>query len=161
MHESHGQDVLAELGYENKDVKLGPLVGALGGLVALIVVSIFGILWFYDFTSPRYAMDKGKPRWETERKLPPNPQVQADPKKEMVLYYKAEAPYLASLESAKRAASGSTSESAHAVVGHSAGSYPGSGDYAGSASPSHAESGHEGGASHAPVPSDPDGATEH
>ena len=161
MHESHGQDVLADLGYENKDVKLGPLVGALGGLVALIVVSIFGILWFYDFTSPRYAMDKGKPRWETERKLPPNPQVQADPKEEMVLYYKAEAPYLASLESAKRAASGAKSESGHAAVGHSEDSYPGSGDYAGSGKPSHAESGHEGGASHGPVPSHADGATEH
>ncbi|MFM7323032.1 MAG: hypothetical protein ACKO5K_16150 [Armatimonadota bacterium] len=128
MHDSHGgQDVLADLGYENKDVKLAPLMGALGGLVALIVVSIFGILWFYDFTSPRYEMDKGKPRWETERKLPPHPQIQADPKEEMVLYYKAEAPYVKSLEAAKRAAAGSGSE-AHSTS-HEGKSYPGSGDY--------------------------------
>ncbi len=128
MHEPQGgHDVLADLGYESKDVKLPPLVGALGGLAALIVVSIFGILWFYDFTSPRYEQDKGKPRWETERKLPPNPQVQADPKKEMVLYYKAEAAYLKSLEAAKKAAAGG-GESTHGAS-HGSNSYPGSGDY--------------------------------
>lgn len=134
MHEPNtGQDLLTELGYEATDVRLRPIMGALAGLAALIIVSIFGILWFYDFTSPRYAMDKGKPRWETERKLPPHPQVQALPKEEMSLFLKAQEPALAVIEKAKadmasRGIAGVTGGAAHEGFSDD---YPGSGRFGG------------------------------
>lgn len=133
MHD-HGssQGSLVELGYEHRDIQLKPLAMALFGLIALIVVSILGILWFYDFTSPRYAQDKGKPRWETERKLPPHPQLQSFPKDEMAMYLKAEGAYGASLSSAKvKAAAAGISGVTDADVSPSETKkgFPGSGDF--------------------------------
>jgi len=133
MHDSgSSQGTFVELGYEHRDIQLKPIAGALFALIALIVVSILGILWFYDFTSPRYAQDKGKPRWETERKLPPHPQVQSFPKDEMAMYLKAEAGYAASLSSAKeKAASSGISGVKDADVAPAPESkgFPGSGDF--------------------------------
>jgi len=92
-------------------------------------------MWFYDFTSPRYTQDIGKPRWETEHKVPPHPQLQVYPKEEMSLYIKAEDPYRASVEKSKaamasRGISGIADSSASS--GHDAGTpdFPGSGNFA-------------------------------
>lgn len=152
MHDSgSSSNPLVELGYEHRDVQLRPLVIALLGLVGLIVVSILGILWFYDFTAPRYAQDKGKPRWETERKLPPHPQLQSFPKDEMSMYLKAEDPYRASLskavaDSAAKGISG-IDDSDVAPAMESKG-YPGSGDFDGSGSENKSGAPTEGAGSH-------------
>jgi hypothetical protein len=133
MHDSGAsQGARVELGYEHRDIQLKPLAFALFGLIGLIVVSILGILWFYDFTSPRYAQDKGKPRWETERKLPPHPQLQSFPKDEMSMYLKAEDAYAGSLAKAKASAaakgiSGVTDADVAPVAEKH--SFPGSGDF--------------------------------
>lgn len=88
------------VGYEHTDVKLAPLVLSFGGLVGLFVVASAGMMWFFDFTKPKYASDANVPGWSVERKLPAHPQLQANPKEEMNLFKEAEKPYSDRIESA-------------------------------------------------------------
>ncbi len=88
------------VGYEHSDVKLAPLVLAFGGLVGLFVGSSAAMMWFLNFTAPKYASDVNVPGWSVERKLPAHPQLQTNPKEEMNLFKEAEAPYGKRIESA-------------------------------------------------------------
>lgn len=88
------------VGYEHTDVKLAPLVLSFGGLVGLFVVASAGMMWFFNFTKPKYASDANVPGWSVERKLPAHPQLQANPKEEMNLFKEAEKPYSERIESA-------------------------------------------------------------
>ena len=100
MHKSDSKNPGYVVGYEHTDVKMGPLVLAFGGLVGLFVTSSAAMLWFLNFTSPKYASDVNVPGWSVERKLPAHPQLQANPKEEMNLFKEAEAPYGKRIESA-------------------------------------------------------------
>ena len=51
------------VGYEHSDVKLAPLVLAFGGLVGLFVGSSAAMMWFLNFTAPKYASDVNVPGW--------------------------------------------------------------------------------------------------
>lgn len=102
MHEPDvASDLLADMGYETRDVRLQPLIVALAGLAMLIMVSSLFCLWFYRFTSPKFVEEQALPKWITQRRLPPNPQVQAYPKDEIKVFYQAQDPKLAALEKAK------------------------------------------------------------
>ena len=100
MHKSDSKNPGYIVGYEHSDVKMGPLVLAFGGLVGLFVTSSAAMMWFLNFTSPKYASDVNVPGWSVERKLPAHPQLQANPKEEMNLFKEAEAPYGKRIESA-------------------------------------------------------------
>ena len=100
MHKSDSKNSGYVVGYEHTDVKMGPLVLAFGGLVGLFVTSSAAMMWFLNFTSPKYASDVNVPGWSVERKLPAHPQLQANPKEEMNLFKEAEAPYGKRIESA-------------------------------------------------------------
>jgi hypothetical protein len=83
-------NLLAQMGYETRDVILRPLVVALGGLLALIVATLIFMFFLYQFFIPDWAK-VGKPGLpSTARRLPPNPQLQADPKRDMVIFREAE-----------------------------------------------------------------------
>lgn len=100
MHKQDSSDSGFVVGYEHTDVKLGPLVLSLGGLIGLFVVASAAMMWFFNFTKPKYTSDNNVPGWSVERKLPAHPQVQANPKEEMNLFKEAEAPYSKRIESA-------------------------------------------------------------
>jgi hypothetical protein len=100
MHNPDSSNKAYVVGYEHTDVKLAPLVLAFGGLVGLFVVASAGMMWFFNFTKPKYASDSNVPGWSVERKLPAHPQLQANPKEEMNLFKEAEAPYSKRVESA-------------------------------------------------------------
>jgi hypothetical protein len=100
MHKPESTNKGFIVGYEHSDVKLAPLVLAFGGLVGLFVASSAAMMWFLNFTQPKYASDASVPGWSVERKLPAHPQLQANPKEEMNLFKEAEAPYGKRIESA-------------------------------------------------------------
>lgn len=142
MHEPDAtHDLLAELGYETRDIRLKPLITALCGLVLLILVSCLFCMLFYRFTSPKYREEQTLPKWVTERRLPPNPQLQSFPKDELRVYYSALDPKVQALEKAK------ADMTAEGIAGLTGGSqpesfhdnYPGSGKFG---APSHGEAGH-------------------
>lgn len=136
MHEPDvAHNLLVDLGYEVKDVRLKPLISALCSLILLILVSCLFCLYFYLWTSPKYPTEANAPKWITERRLPPNPQVQAYPKDEITLFYKAQDPATSVLEKAKADAA------AEGIAGMTGGAtpevfksdFPGSGKFAGAA----------------------------
>lgn len=100
MHKHDAPKPNHVVGYEHTDVKLAPLVLSFGGLVGLFVVASAGMMWFFNFTKPKYASDANVPGWSVERKLPAHPQLQANPKEEMNLFKEAEKPYSERIESA-------------------------------------------------------------
>ncbi|MFM7188541.1 MAG: hypothetical protein ACKO14_12065 [Armatimonadota bacterium] len=100
MHKHDSPTKEYVVGYEHTDVKLAPLVLSFGGLVGLFVVASAGMMWFFNFTKPKYASDANVPGWSVERKLPAHPQLQANPKEEMNLFKEAEKPYSERIESA-------------------------------------------------------------
>jgi hypothetical protein len=100
MHKPDSSSRGYVVGYEHTDVKLAPLVLSFGGLVGLFVVASAAMMWFFNFTKPKYASDANVPGWSVERKLPAHPQLQANPKEEMNLFKEAEAPYGKRIESA-------------------------------------------------------------
>jgi hypothetical protein len=100
MHKPDSSKQGYVVGYEHTDVKLAPLVLSFGGLVGLFVVASAAMMWFFNFTKPKYASDANVPGWSVERKLPAHPQLQANPKEEMNLFKEAEAPYGKRIESA-------------------------------------------------------------
>lgn len=100
MHKHDSPTQSHVVGYEHTDVKLAPLVLSFGGLVGLFVVASAAMMWFFNFTKPKYASDANVPGWSVERKLPAHPQLQANPKEEMNLFKEAEKPYNERIESA-------------------------------------------------------------
>jgi hypothetical protein len=128
MHKSDSKNAGYVVGYEHTDVKMGPLVLAFGGLVGLFVTSSAAMMWFFNFTKPKYASDANVPGWSVERKLPAHPQLQANPKEEMNLFKEAEKPYSERIESAMDAVSkqGISGVSGNEPVSSFKTEYPGS-----------------------------------
>lgn len=149
MHNQDSPSQRSVVGYEHTDVKLAPLVLSFGGLVGLFVVASAGMMWFFNFTKPKYASDSNVPGWSVERKLPAHPQLQANPKEEMNLFKEAEAPYSKRIETAigavaKQGISGVPGNEAQSAFKSE---YPGSRSASGSSSEhveeSHSDSGHD------------------
>ena len=136
------------VGYEHTDVKLAPLVLSFGGLVGLFVVASAGMMWFFNFTKPKYASDANVPGWSVERKLPAHPQLQANPKEEMNLFKEAEKPYTERIESAidvvaKQGISGvAGNEPASSFTTEYPGSRSGNAGISGHGSEEHSDAGH-------------------
>ncbi len=84
------QDQLAKLGYETRDIALNTLSRWLVGLFAFIAVAAFGTLGLYKLLVPTYAETERVSPLEHVRTYPPNPQLQARPKRDMIDYRAAE-----------------------------------------------------------------------
>lgn len=134
----HGNNInegtIKELGYEHRDVNLVAIVRWMMIFAAFVVVSILTIQFLaYPFFTPDWKkLEREVPSFVTQKRVPPYPQVQGDPKLDMEVFKAAEEPLHASLEKAKetlaaRGIAGMTGGVAK-KEGHS---FPGSGDYEG------------------------------
>lgn len=85
------QNVKAALGYETRDIALNTLSRWLIGLFTFIAVATFGSLGLYKLLVPTYAETERVSPLEHIRTYPPNPQLQARPKRDMIEYRAAEA----------------------------------------------------------------------
>ena len=148
MHKQDSSEKGYVVGYEHTDVKLAPLVLSFGGLVGLFVMASAAMMWFFNFTKPKYSSDTNVPGWSVERKFPAHPQVQANPKEEMNLFKEAEAPYSKRIESALNVVA---QQGISGVAGNEPSSafktsYPGSRSVGGSSHAEHATEEHSEGA---------------
>ncbi|MES2462845.1 MAG: hypothetical protein V4671_19860 [Armatimonadota bacterium] len=83
-------DQLARLGYETRDIALNTLSRWLVGLFIFIAVAIFGTLGLYKALVPTWSeVEKMSPIAHV-RTYPPNPQLQARPRRDMIEYRGAE-----------------------------------------------------------------------
>lgn len=83
-------DQLAKMGYETRDIALNTLSRWLVGLFVFIGVATFGSLGLYNLLVPNYAETERVSPMEHVRTYPPNPQLQARPKRDMIDYRAAE-----------------------------------------------------------------------
>jgi hypothetical protein len=84
------QDQLARLGYETRDIALNTLVRWLIGLFVFMGVAGLGAYGLYNlFVQPYQEISVQSPL-EFVRTYPPNPQIQARPKRDMIEYRAAE-----------------------------------------------------------------------
>jgi hypothetical protein len=80
-------DLLVKLGYDTRDVPLQPLVRWLGGLAMLIVVATLIGFGLFKWLVPSYSeLTSGSPL-PYVRLLPPNPEIQVRPRRDMIDYW--------------------------------------------------------------------------
>jgi hypothetical protein len=102
IHRSHGGghgghgggshpsvEILSQMGYETRDVSVPALLRWGGVLLVFIVVSTVGSRVLYNFVVPTYADELNQPI-RHQRRVPPFPQVQPNPKSDMMAYRTAE-----------------------------------------------------------------------
>jgi hypothetical protein len=126
------KNLLAELGYETRDIDIGKTLIGIGALFVFVAVTCGVSVAFYRWLEPPYK-EYERPAFAAKRKLPPLPQIQAKPKEEIRYYHEANDRVVeaSAIEQAKEqmAASGISG----VTVGkerEEGKSYPGSGDYA-------------------------------
>jgi hypothetical protein len=92
--EHHGpvvsREELAKMGYETRDIALNTLSRWCIGLFVFIGVATFGTLGLYKLLVPTYAEIEHASPLEYVRNYPPNPQLQARPKRDIIEYRAAE-----------------------------------------------------------------------
>ena len=136
----HGNNIndgtVKELGYDHRDVNLVAIVRWVSIFAVFVIVSILIIQFIiYPFFTPDWKkLERDVPTFVTKTRTPPFPQVQADPKLDMEVFKAAEEPLHKGIEAAKetlatRGISGVTGAS----VKEEHHSYPGSGEYKGTA----------------------------
>jgi hypothetical protein len=128
---STDKNLLAELGYETRDIDIGKSLVGVVGLFVFVAVACGATIVLFNFLKPPYT-EYERPAFAAKRKLPPLPQIQHWPKEEMRYYQQAtdESVEASSIEKAKEEmiASGiSGVKSSRASEGPK--SYPGSGKY--------------------------------
>ena len=137
MHESKtNEGTIVELGYDHRDINLVQIVRWMSIFTAFVIISIFAALAFYKAFTPDWNKEERVlPAYVTKPRVPPFPQVQADPKLDIAVYQAAEAPKREALLKVKEAAAtrgisgvGAATQAAEKE------SFPGSGDYKGHAS---------------------------
>jgi hypothetical protein len=83
-------NLLAQMGYETRDVILRPLVMSLLALLVFIVVSLVSMFFLYQAFIPNWAKVGQPVTPPAARRLPPHPQIQAEPKQDMAIFRIAE-----------------------------------------------------------------------
>ncbi len=96
------KNLLAELGYETRDIDIGKSLIGILGLFVFVAVSCAASVVLFNFLKPPYK-EYQRPAFAARRKLPPLPQIQHWPKEEMRYYQEAtdEAVEASSIEKAK------------------------------------------------------------
>jgi hypothetical protein len=83
-------NLLAQMGYETRDVLLRPVIVALVTLFFFIFLTLGATAVIYSIFIPNWAK-LGRPAAPpAARRLPPHPQLQAEPKHDMALFRRAE-----------------------------------------------------------------------
>jgi hypothetical protein len=136
MHGSNdvNEGTIPELGYDHRDVNLKAIVFWMSIFAAFVVVSIAAIQFLaYPFFTPDWKkLEKEVPAYVTAPRIPPYPQVQADPKLDMEVFKASEESKHEALNKAKEelAARGLAGVTANTPLAEEK-SYPGSGKYIG------------------------------
>ena len=126
------KNLLADLGYETRDIDIGKTMIGIFALFVFVIVTSGATIVLYRWLEPPYK-EYQRPAFAAKRKLPPLPQIQHKPKDEMRYYHEAadKAVSASAIEQAKE------QMAAAGISGVTAGkereegkSYPGSGDYA-------------------------------
>ena len=99
MRKSHGGghdapkdnvDLLSQMGYENRDISLNAIIGWIAGLFVFIAVITAGTIGIYNiFVPPSTELERVSPL-ASVRRVPPYPQLQTAPKRDMMEYRQAE-----------------------------------------------------------------------
>ena len=139
-------DLLAQMGYETRDVAFRTLAGWIAALFAFAIGTSFVMAWTFRWFAPDVNEVQKQHAYPLAfvRRLPPNPQIQADPKRDMKIYHAGEDASITQLHWANEAktkvnipidramdemaAKGISGISGSAKTEFSP-SYPGSGDY--------------------------------
>lgn len=134
MHSSNvDEGTIPELRYDHRDINMAQIVKWVSIFLAFVVICIFAAMASYKFFTPDWKKEeRALPLYVTKPRVPPFPQLQADPKLDMELYKAAEAQQLGALARVKKEAA----ERGISGVGSRTGSdekvsFPGSGDYKG------------------------------
>jgi hypothetical protein len=75
------------LGYEERDIRLRPILWAGVSLIVVTIVVLVGLWWLFDYFTERRAQVAGPPVptaplvWP--RQLPPGPRLQTDPHRDL------------------------------------------------------------------------------
>jgi hypothetical protein len=97
-HGTHGDspgtpvspNLLAQMGYETRDVALRPIMLSIVTLFVFIFLTLLVSAGIYQIFIPNWAK-LGRPvAPPAARRLPPHPQIQAEPKHDMALFRRAE-----------------------------------------------------------------------
>lgn len=134
MHQSNlNEGTIPELRYDHRDINMVEIVKWVSIFLAFVIICIFAAMASYEFFTPDWKKEeRALPAYVTKPRVPPFPQLQADPRLDMEVFKAAEIPKREALAKIKDAAatrgiSGVGSESKAAEKE----SYPGSGDYTG------------------------------
>jgi hypothetical protein len=132
MRKETGTDknLLAELGYETRDIDIGKSLIGIVGLFAFVAVACGASVVLFNFLKPPYK-EYQRPAFAAKRKLPPLPQIQRWPREEIRYYQEAtdHAVESSAIEKAKEEmiATGISGVTASRAEGEK--SFPGSGKY--------------------------------
>jgi hypothetical protein len=98
-HAAHGHgpslDILDQMGYETRDVSLPGLIKWLSFFGVFLVIATVGSKFLYDALVPNFAAEQSNSPMMHVRHVPPFPQIQAEPIRDMVNYRTAEDEVLA------------------------------------------------------------------
>lgn len=83
-------DLLSQLGYEPRDVSLRGIFIGIGSLFVFIFVAMGVSIALYNLFIPDWYKSSTRMPMSAERRLPPHPQIQVEPKRDMALYRAAE-----------------------------------------------------------------------
>ena len=83
-------DLLSQMGYENRDISLNAIITWIVGLFGFIAVVTGATILLYNFfVPPGVELERVSPL-ASVRRLPPYPQLQTAPKRDMIEYRQAE-----------------------------------------------------------------------
>ena len=88
--ESVGPDVLHQMGYEPRDADLKSVLNSVFALFAFFLVTMGITVLLYSIFVPNWAKLNDREPLPPGRRLPPNPQLQTAPRRDMELYRQAE-----------------------------------------------------------------------
>lgn len=85
-----GPDLLAKMDYEHRDIALQKLMWFITVFIIGFLAAMLITVGIYQFFIPNWAKLGKIPEPSPYRRLPPHPQVQVDPRRDMALYRLAE-----------------------------------------------------------------------
>jgi len=83
-------DLLSKMGYEARDVSLQGIFIGIAALFVFILIAMVGSVILYNIFIPDWYKGTTRIPIPAARRLPPHPQLQTEPRRDMVLYREAE-----------------------------------------------------------------------
>jgi hypothetical protein len=90
MRKTEEPNLLAQMGYETRDIILRPIMTGIASLFVFIALTLVVSVGIYQFFIPDFAKLGRPPEVSNARRLPPHPQIQAEPKRDMEIFRQAE-----------------------------------------------------------------------